>query len=176
MGGINSYLYAARYPQKVERLVIVDFGPDSMSSELVEGWTAYLQTAAEVTYEDPEEALTEWQSADPRAREAELRHFIVHNLKPDTDGRWRWRFDAARLATYLKRRPDEAAQWAALRRVACPTRVLRGEQSEVLSARTAARMAQAMRECSVVEIADGARDLTVQQPGVLAEAVDGFLC
>ena len=175
MGGLNGYLFASRYPELVERLVIVDFGPSSMTPEAAHGWTGYLRAAEQTTYSDPLEVLADWQSANPRARESQLLHFIVHNLVQDDDGRWRWRFDSARLASFFEQMPDEAAQWAALRRLDIPTLLIRGEHSEVLSTRTAAQMAHELPGCRLLEIPDGAHDLTVERPDALTEAVDRFL-
>jgi pimeloyl-ACP methyl ester carboxylesterase len=175
MGALNGLLCAARHPQLVERLVIVDFGPDSMTPEATGQWTASLRAAAQASFSDPREALAEWLAANPRARERHLLHFVIHNLGQGTDGRWRWRFDTVGLKSFLDQIPGEPVQWAALRDVACPTLVLRGEHSEVLTAQTAARMGDELPSGKVVEIPGGGHDLTVEQPEALATAVDQFL-
>ena len=72
MGALNGFLFAARHPVLVKRLVIVDFGPDSMSPAARTEWSAYLRAAGQATYSDPREALAEWHAANPRAREREL--------------------------------------------------------------------------------------------------------
>jgi pimeloyl-ACP methyl ester carboxylesterase len=175
MGGINAYLCSASHSDLVERLVIVDFGPESITTEAAEFWHEALRGMAQVTYAHPEEAVAEWRSVNPRAGEPELRHFIVHNLCQDAGGRWVWRFDAAHLGSFIDSAPSDVAQWIALRQVACPTLVIRGAESEVLSAETASRMTRELSQGSLVEIPNGAHDLTVEQPEALAANVFRFL-
>jgi pimeloyl-ACP methyl ester carboxylesterase len=175
MGGINAYLCAALHPDLVDRLVIVDIGPESITAEAAEYWDEALRGAVEATYADVDEALAEWLAVNPRAREPELRYFVVHNLRQDAGGRWAWRFDADHLSSFIDSAPSAVAQWTALRRVACPTLVIRGAESEVLSAETASRMTQELSQGSLVEIPNGAHDLTVEQPEALAANVLRFL-
>lgn len=175
MGGVNGLLLAAAHPELVSRLAIVDIGPQSLAPDVGDAWAASLHAAAHATYATPEEAHAEWRARNPRAREQELMHFIVHNLRRGDDGRWRWRFDAAKLASFFTPAPTEQALWDALARVACPALVVRGRHSGVLSARTAARMADTLPDGRLVELADGAHDLTVEQPGALTDALAWFL-
>lgn len=175
MGGLNGLLLAAAHPARVERLALVDIGPDSLSPAAGAAWRAALQAAAEATYATPREACAEWQRGNPRARAHELMHFVAHNLHEDDDGRWRWRFDAAGLTSFLAQAPGEQALWDAVARVACPALVIRGEHSGVLSPATVARMADTLADGRHAEIADGAHDLTVEQPAALADALTRFL-
>jgi esterase len=175
MGGIIAYLFAAARAASIRDLVVVDVGPDSITPAVAAGWTVSLRTAADASYADPEEALLEWRSANPRAREEELRHFVEHNLARGHDGRWRWRFDAARLWSFLGQLPAAEDQWAALRRVRTRTLVIRGADSEVLSAATAARMASEIRHADVVELPGGGHDLTVEQPAAMSAVLQAFI-
>lgn len=175
MGGINAYLCAALRPDLVERLVIVDIGPESITAEASAFWFGALSDAAQATYANPEQALAEWRSANPRAREQELRHFIVHNLRQDAGGRWVWRYDAAHLRSFIDNAPSDVAQWRTLQRVTCPALIIRGAESEVLSGETASRMARELSQGSLVEIPNGGHDLTVEQPKALAATLLRFL-
>ncbi len=175
MGALNAFMFAAGHPKLVERVVIVDFGPDSVTPEDCEAWESWLRIASRTSYSDRQEAIAEWSAMNPRARESHLRHFIVHNLLRRDDGRWRWRFDTAGLAGFLRRVPDETAQWNALRRIDHPALVIRGAQSEILRSRTACRMVQEMPAARLVELPGGGHDLTVEQPVALEAAIRSFL-
>jgi pimeloyl-ACP methyl ester carboxylesterase len=175
MGGINSYLCAAAHPGLLTRLVIVDIGPGSCTPALDEAVRTGLRFFARAVYADPDEAVREWAAGNPRAREPELRHYIVHNLRRRDDGGWVWRFDAAHLESWLDQLPDHPTQWTALARVTCPVLVIRGAESEVLLPATAARMVEVLPDARLVEIPDGGHDLTVERPEPVAEAVAQFL-
>lgn len=175
MGGINAYLYTARHPEVVERLVIVDIGPDSITPAAAALWHDALRASAGATYGEPEEAVAEWRAANPRAREPELRHFVRYNLGQDVDGGWRWRFDGAHLGSFITGAPDAAEQWTALQGVTCPTLVIRGADSEVLRASSAARMVRELARGDVVEIPLAGHDLTVEHPEALRAHVRRFL-
>jgi pimeloyl-ACP methyl ester carboxylesterase len=175
MGGINGYLYTARHPEVVERLVIVDIGPDSITPAAAALWHDALRASAGAVYGEPEEAVAEWRAANPRAREPELRHFVRHNLRQSVDARWRWRFDAAQLGSFITGAPDAAEQWTALQAVTCPTLVIRGAGSEVLTASSAARMGRELVQGRVVEMPLAGHDLTVEQPHALSAHMRGFL-
>jgi pimeloyl-ACP methyl ester carboxylesterase len=175
MGALNAYLFASRNPGRVERLAIVDFGPASLTAAAVATWTASLQGCARRSYAEPGEALIQWRSSNPRTRPRELERFVSANLAEGRDGRWRWRFDAVRLHTFFESVPSEEDQWAGLREVDCPTLVIRGEDSVVLSAKEATRIAAAVPDGDVLEIANAAHDLTVEQPLALARALESFL-
>ena len=131
--------------------------------------------ATRTSYAAPAEAVAEWQAGNPRARAPELRRFIDSNLSEGEDGRWRWRFDAAGLESFLDQVPSEDALWAALRRLESPTLVVRGQHSDALSAATAERMTAELARGALVDIADGAHDLTVEQPSALGRVLDEFL-
>ena len=156
--------FAGRYPSLVDRLVIVDIGPDSLSPEAKAWWRAYLPVAATATYLDPEAALLEWLASNPRTQEQELRHFIVHNLGQGADGQWRWRYDATRLHTFFDLAPSEEEQWASPRQITSPTLVIRGAEHTVLREETAASVVRVLAQGELIGLSDGGHDLTVEQP------------
>lgn len=175
MGGMVGILLAAGRPSAIDRLTIIDVGPPSLATTWgTQELPVILETLAAARYQTPEQALAEWLAGDPLASEPLLRHYVRHCLKPDTTGRWRWRFDAARLAGFSTSITEERL-WQALDRVEAPTLLVRGEHSHLLTSRTAERMAHRLRDARLVQIPDGGHDLGVQQPRAVASAVRGFL-
>ena len=176
MGGINAYLLAARWPELVDRLVIVDIGPDSLATEWVtEGMPVALRAWEQASYAEPDDAVVEFLLDNPRARETELRRAVIHNLRQREDGRWVYRFDAARLGRYLERANDEFAHWEVLRQISRPTLVIRGGESSLLSAATAERMTHEIDQCRLVEIPNTGHDIHIEQPEELVAAARRFL-
>ena len=172
MGGRNAYTYTALHPEEVERLVIVDIGPDIMPEGM-----ARIQAGVQApdVFDDPEDAVRAARAANPRAPEDELRHRILNNLMRRDDGRWTWRYDKALRAEGRPPRPDAAAVWELLPRITCPTLLVRGAESDVLSRETAERMVQTIPNCRLVEVPDCGHSVSLENPSGFLAAVRPFL-
>jgi pimeloyl-ACP methyl ester carboxylesterase len=176
MGCTVAYCYAGWYPARLERLVLVDFTPDFLVSSLQPGIAAQLRAEAQEVFDDQESAIQSrlsspaWASiaaADPAAV-AGLRKRAASNLVQGTDGRWRWRYDAAAVAT-LPNGPEAAAeQWALVAQIRCPTLVVRGDRSPVVSQESAERLAQTIPTARWVEVADAGHSVN-------QDNLEGFL-
>jgi pimeloyl-ACP methyl ester carboxylesterase len=173
MGGRNAYLYAAQYPETVERLVIVDIGPDMMR----EGAERIRRMAqARDVWDDPEDAVRDARAVNPRPPDDELRHRVLHGLVQRPDGRWTLRYDASlRSPETPLPRPDPAYVWAQLPKITCPTLIVRGAESDVLSRETAERMAKTIPTCTLVEVPRSGHTVPLDNPKGFLEAVDAFL-
>lgn len=173
MGGRNAYAYAALHPEEVERLVIVDIGPEIVpagSDRIRQG------VLAPDVFETPDEAFFAARAANPRPPDAELRHRIESNLMRRDDGRWTWRYDPKlRAPDRPLPRPDPAAAWAMLPRIACPTLLVRGEESDILSEATAQRMLREIPDCTLVEVPHAGHSVPLDQPEGFIGAIEEFL-
>ncbi len=176
MGGVNAYLYAARYPEHVEQLIIGDIGPDLVTSAAGAQAVAGFSIAAQAVFDDPEAAVQVARALDPRPSEADLREYTLYNVVQRQDGRWVFRYDAAGLARdLLSHGPTEAAQWESLAQIRCPTLLLRGAESETLNRETAARMVQTIPNCRLVEVPKSGHPIPLDNPTGLLAAVEPFL-
>ncbi len=173
MGGRNAYTYTALYPDAVERLVIVDIGP-----EIVPSGSARIQQSvqAQDVFDDPEEAFRQARAANPRPPEAEQRHRVMNNLMQRPDGRWTFRYDAKlRSPDYRRPRPNPEEGWALMPKITCPTLLVRGAESDILSRETAERMAREIPDCRLVEVPDSGHSVPLDNPQGFLAAVRGFL-
>jgi pimeloyl-ACP methyl ester carboxylesterase len=173
MGGRNAYAYAAQYPAEVAKLVIVDIGPEinMAGSDRIR---AGVQTAD--IFDDPEDAFRAARAANPRPPEAELRHRVTSNLMKTDDGRWTFRYDKAlRAPDRPLPRPDPEKIWALLPNIACPTLLVRGAESDVLSPETAARMLQTIPNIRMVEVQDAGHSVPLDNPAGFLAAVQTLL-
>jgi pimeloyl-ACP methyl ester carboxylesterase len=176
MGGLAGSLCAADRPDLVRRLGLIDIGPDSTNSEWGQQELPPLLAAfAIASYQDESEAVAEWLAGDPLAREPLLRNYVQHALVPRPDGRLAWRFDAAKLVGLVTGGIDRQRQWQAIDRISCPTLLIRGEHSDLLSPAGAAEVVRRLGAGTLVEIPGGGHDLGVQQPEAVAVAVRSFL-
>src|SRR5690242_1273295 len=156
MGGIVAYLYAGRFPNRPARLVIGDVGPDI--ADMVRANFRTAPSAEPQLFEHPEEAIKAALAATPARPEGEQRRRTLGNLLQRLDGRWTWRYDPVLATNDPVRQVPTPEQWATLARVTCPTLILRGEQSPVLSRETAERMAQVLPVGRLVELPDYGHD------------------
>ena len=172
MGGRNAYHYAAKYPAEVQRLVIVDIGPDIATAGATR-ITAGVR-AGDV-FDTPEEAIELALKANPNADPEESRHRTRHNLMRIDDGRWTFRYDKALRGERPLPRPDPQAAWAGLATIAAPTLLIRGEISDVLDAEVAARMVREIPQCSFEVVAGSGHSIPLERPKGFLEAVRTFL-
>ena len=173
MGGRNAYTYTALHPEEVERLVIVDIGP-----EIVPTGAERIRTGVQArdVFDDPEEAFRAARAANPRAPDDELRHRTLNNLMQTDDGRWTWRYDKAlRSPDRPLARPAPEATWALLPRITCPTLLVRGAESDVLSRETAERMVRTIPNCRLVEVPNAGHSVPLENPSGFIAAVSEFL-
>jgi esterase len=171
MGGRNAYHYAGQHPEEVERLVIVDIGP-----EIVASGSARIQagTQAQDVFASPEEAFQQARAANHRPADAELRHRVTNNLMQTPDGKWTFRYDKA-LRSGPRPRPEPDEGWALLRKITCPTLVVRGEDSDILSVETAERMARELPHGTLVTVPDAGHSIPLDRPEGFLAAVRPFL-
>jgi pimeloyl-ACP methyl ester carboxylesterase len=195
MGGINAYLYAARHPDAVERLVIVDIGPDvtdnlttarsAYDRDPAPGWPPVVVDLAEarrlvsteppITFDDPEAAYLAARRINARPPEAEHRARVSHGLLRRDDGRWTHRCDPVFRTPIISTVSSSAEQWALVSRITCPTLVVRGAESGTLSRETAERMQREIPNCRLVEVADAGHPVPLDNPPGFLDAVRPFL-
>jgi esterase len=173
MGGRNAYQYTALHPETVEKLVIVDIGPEiptAGSDRIRQG------VLMRDVFDDPEEAIQQARAGNPRADEAELRARVTNNLMRTGDGRWTFRYDKAlRAPDRPLPRPDAEAIWALLPRITCPTLLVRGAESDILSPETAQRMLRTIPNIRMVEVPNAGHSVPLDNPRGFIEAVQSFL-
>lgn len=173
MGGRNAYHYAGTCPAGLERLVIVDIGPDiiaSGSQRIRSG------VAAPDSFASTEEAIAAARKANARADEQELRDRVRQNLMLREDGHWTFRYDAAlRNPETPLPRPTSEAGWASVANINVPTLIVRGALSDILSIETANRMAQVIPGARLVEVPEAGHSIPLDNPGGFIAAVRTFL-
>ncbi|MFN8474044.1 MAG: alpha/beta hydrolase [Anaerolineae bacterium] len=173
MGGRNAYMYAADHLERIEKLVIMDIGP-----ELMPVGTDRVRAAVQApdVFEDPEHAFRLTRLGNPRPPDDVLRARVYHNLVQRDDGLWTWRYDKAfRSPDRPLPRPDPAQGWAMLRSIHAPTLVVRAEASDVLAKDTAERMARELPNGRLVEIPYSGHNIALDNPDALIAVLREFL-
>lgn len=187
MGGYAAIRFAAHHPQRVSRLVLVDAGAQ-LSDRARE---AAEREPEDASYESAESYAAALARSHPRASREVLRRLAPHWLRPRPDGRLVPRLDPAFLrprdsarAPAGKRAFDRARWareeterlWRYLARIRCPTLVVRGERSPMLSAETAARMVhEVMSDAREVCIPGAGHAVMLDAPAPFRTALLAFL-
>lgn len=172
MGARNAYAYTASHPNVVEKLVIVDMGPEIELS----GLQRVLSTVQAMIFDQIEEAYSHVRSENPKPPKDEQERQTYANLKRLEDGRWVWRHDPEFGSTTRPIiRPSPSVQWKMLSNIECPTLIVRGAESDILSYQTAERMAHEMPNAYLVEVSNSGHGVPCDNPSGFINAVIGFL-
>lgn len=173
MGGLVSFVFAARHPERVTRAVIMDIGP-----EIAPAGSANVASslAAKDIFSSEDEAFAQARAANPRPADATLRHRVRHNLRAQRDGTLTFKYDNA-----LRRNPRALFDltpdqlWADWRALTCPVLLVRGEDSDVLAAHTAQRMLAGNANVGFASIPDCGHSITLDSPDGLLEVISPWL-
>lgn len=177
MGGINALVYAASFPQRVERLVIEDAGPRAFEdSDGARRIRRELATTP-ASFPDWESAAAFMRALRPTVTEAAREERLRSMLKPAADQGFEWRYDHAGIAsTRLNPVPGRSPDLpGAVSRIQCPTLVLRGGRSDYLQPDMAEAMCQSNARIRWHEIADAGHYVHDDQPQAFADQVRTFL-
>jgi pimeloyl-ACP methyl ester carboxylesterase len=173
MGATVALLAAARRPDLVGRLVIIDVAPKTADGDLQAWLRDYLKELGTASYGTVSEALA-MRSGGPRARPELARRSVEQNLERGDDGRYRWRFDASGLVGSLDS-VSASTLWDAIDAVSCPVLLLRGEHSLELSTELAEEMVRRLGDARLGTIAGAGHDIALEQPEGAARAVLEYL-
>jgi len=172
MGGRNAIMFTGVHPGKVEKLVIVDIGPDIDPR----GVERVRRMAAEAPEEfaSLDEAMTYLKSYYTHAADAALRHRVEHGLKRLPNGKYTWKYDKF-LRDQRRQRPAPTVDlWPVVRRIKVPTLIMRGSESDIFTVDTAKRMQELIPGSQFVEIQGAGHAIPTDAPGAFEQAVREF--
>jgi pimeloyl-ACP methyl ester carboxylesterase len=174
MGGIISMMYAGGWPNRVERLLLNDIGP-----EINEAGAArignYVGNAPE-RFKDLDEVVAHFKQNYPamaRLTNEVAREFVKWSVKPAPDSGLMWKMDpnVRRPVRGTRQRFDF---WVPYARITCPILIVRGGESDILAPDTTARMCKVQNLATVVEIPGVAHAPMLTEPASLAAIKEFF--
>jgi len=175
MGGIIAMAYAEAHAERLVSLVINDIGPD-----VEEGSQRITQTVGSrpeefATLEDAMVYRREISPVTASRSMDDQREVALGVLRQRPDGRWVWKMDPAYIQQRVQRgAPPRPASWPVLGALPCPTMVVWGTESDVLSEAQAKRMVKTLPRGELVTVTRVAHAPTLVEPVVLA-ALERFL-
>jgi pimeloyl-ACP methyl ester carboxylesterase len=175
MGGVIAMVYAGQHGDRLRGLVLNDIGPDV---EAGSGRITQTVGSRPNDFASLDEAMqyrretSPITAARPHADQEETARGV---LREGPDGRWAWKMDPAYIEQRVKQGPPKRPQlWPVLETLQCPTQVIWGTDSDVLSEAQAKRMATALPKGELVSVPGVGHAPTLVEPPVLA-ALDRLL-
>ncbi len=140
LGAINSLAFAIAHPERLSHLVIIDAGPEMRrpGSSRIRDFVNEVQETVTV-----EAIIEKALKFNPRRDPTILRRSLMHNLRQQPDGTWKWKYDTRRFKALGQdsHRAERAALADGLARIICPSLVVRGGESDVFHEEDAEHLA-----------------------------------
>lgn len=180
LGALIAIGVAAEHPDLVNRLVLEDGGP-GLDTDAARGGSIGNFTRP-LAFDTLDSAISWLQAQNPglstRSVE-EMEQMAKHRMKENWAGRWVFRHDPE-LYWIVDDAPgwskeDSKQMWEQLASISCPTLVLRGEESDLLSPEAAGKITDAIPNATLVEVPGAGHSIHSGAPDLFREAVLGFL-
>ena len=176
LGARVALLFTHLHPGLVERLVLVDMGAGLPAAIGKVDFSRITETPPPQDFASPAEAedyLAGILRIAPRALIAESVEFGMRRLE---NGRYTWKYDPALSGPPQPRAgAREWDLWEAARGIDCPTLLLHGEHSQVVTPEIIGRMRDEMANLVIERIDNAGHSLFTDQPVAFAGAVERFL-
>ena len=176
MGGFVGMALAAQAASPVKKLVLNDASPVIARASL-ERIAAYVGAAPTfATLEDAEKYVRTISAPFGPHSDAQWRLLTENWLRKNEDGSWRPHYDVRIAEAYRAGMPEKDLElWHFYDAVRCPTLLIRGEHSDVVSRQTAAEMARRGPQAKLTEIRGVGHAPTLLHPDQIAIVRDFLL-
>ncbi|MFN8847142.1 MAG: alpha/beta fold hydrolase [Bdellovibrionales bacterium] len=176
MGGRNALVFADLYPEKIEKLVIEDIGPEANPNASL--YYENLLGVIPTPFKDRESARQFFQTEFPLVAKTKepasvLGAFFYANLIETPDG-WDWRFSRSGVLQSVAAGRNQD-RWREVEKLKVPTLWIRGELSKELSRENFERVLSLNRLIQGVEIAGAGHWIHSEKPNEFVEALRKFV-
>ena len=133
MGGANSLAFTGQNPDRVEALVVVDVGP-RVENKGVQHIRNFMKDFRE--FDSLEDAAAVIHKFNPRRPLEVIRKYtVVYNLKQLPSGKWTWKYDTYFSEGHSRGDVKQMEQELSteVKKISCPTLLVKGAESDVLS-------------------------------------------
>jgi len=175
MGGRNALAYAAQHSHRVEGMILVDSAPEHRPA----GADAVRRFVSEQDELDSfEEFVSRVKGYNSRRTEEQIRGSLQHNLKQLPNGKWTWKYDKVlRSIEHLPKQDRHTTLhlWNYVNRVRCPTLLIRGSESDMISKDAAEEVCRKIPDCQLTIVENAGHLVPGDNPSKFNEAVSDFL-
>lgn len=177
MGGRNALMFASKFPERLEKLIIVDIGPDSRPE--APNYYKGLLEMAPTPFVSKQSAKQFFYNEFPKLAKSfkqpqTLGAYLYSNIDENPDGSADWRFSKeAMIQSVVQGRAQD--HWRELRALSMPTLVVRGSESEDLTKDEFQRMCLANPRIHGVEIPQAGHWVHFDRPQEFLQALLDFV-
>jgi pimeloyl-ACP methyl ester carboxylesterase len=176
MGGLIGMALAAQHGSPVKRLVINDAGP-VIAKAALRRIADYLGRAPVfASFGEAEQYVRTVFAPFGRHDDAQWRHLAEAWLRRNDDGTWRAHYDPRIAEPFRATMPEgDLELWPVYEAIRCPTLVVRGAQSDLLSSETSRAMTERGPKARLVEFPDVGHAPTLMDAGQISVVRDFLL-
>jgi len=173
LGGLTSIRLAARHPELVRRLVVVDVTPGTDHAK-AEPIIAFI--SGPESFESFEAILERTLRFNPTRSVASLRRGVLHNAVERPDGSWTWRYDPTRSWRVSDAdQPDFSSHWEDVERIRAPLLLVLGSESGAVGEEDVAELRRRRPGVRVEVVAGAGHSVQGDRPVELAALLAGFV-
>lgn len=173
MGGACSMILISRRPELVERLVIVDRGPESDPRGRERMARAVGQ--ARSVFPNREEALAYIRMANPRRSEELVQASLNHAFRELPSGEYQLKYDQKLRDGRLGHAGPGVDLWRCLEAVKCPMLLVRGGESDILPPAVAEKMVHMLPDARLEVVPNAGHTVILDNPDGFNRVVGAFL-
>ncbi len=172
MGGMNAMTFAARNPDKVRALVLVDVGPE-VSVDGAKQVSYFVAGPYELdSLEDWVDYIHEYY---PWRSKQGIRARLELSLRRTESGKFAKQYDERFRQAFCGIAESEESLWQTAERLRCPTLLVHGRSSPVLPLQTAQEFERRVDCVRLVSVGGAGHSVAGDQPDAFVRAVSGFL-
>jgi len=173
MGGANAMIVTSRQPEMIERLVIVDRGPESDPRGRERMNRAVSQ--ARSVFPNREEALAYIRLANPRRPEELVQSSLRHAFRELPDGSYQLKYDQKLRDGRLGHRGPGVDLWKCIEGIRCPTLIVRGGESDILAPEIAEKMLVMLPDATLEVVPGAGHTVMMDNPDGFNRVVNAWL-
>ena len=173
LGGRVSIQYGGTHPGRVDRHVIVDIGPDIAPAGRVR--VGGMMAGTPERFATIEDVLAHQRAHNPRYTDALLRARVHHGVRRLPDGGYTWKYDRGlRELVRSGKWSDPIDLWPAWRALDHPVLLVRGAESDILTADIAKTMLETQPNAELAEVSEAGHTVPGDQPAAFIALLKRF--
>jgi len=159
VGGYLSMIYAAKHPDEVSKVILVDIGPRDPEADLARGRR---RPESPKSFRSKEEAMKYFKESYPNYNAEVVENRVKYGLI-SSGGLLRWKSDPKSLemvsSTFMN-----YDFWPHVKKIEVPTLLIKGADSETVSEKTLERMKRTLKDFTFVEIKGSGHQVPMDRP------------